>query len=192
LSGLGANVIVTEINPTRALEAVMDGYLAMPMEEAARVADLIITVTGNLNVLDRRHFEVMKDGVVIANTGHFNDEINIPALESISSSRTSLRDFVEQFDVDGRKIYLLAEGRLLNLSAAEGHPAAVMDMSFANQALSAEYLQQKKGELPAGVYIVPVEIDQEIARLKLASMNIQIDVLTDEQEQYMNSWQSGT
>jgi adenosylhomocysteinase len=192
LSGLGANVIVTEINPTRALEAVMDGYLAMPMEEAAKVADLIITVTGNLNVLDRRHFEVMKDGVVIANTGHFNDEINIPALESLSSGRTSLRDFVEQFDVDGKKIYLLAEGRLLNLSAAEGHPAAVMDMSFANQALSAEYLQQKKGELPAGVYIVPTEIDQEIARLKLASMNIEIDVLTGEQELYMNSWQSGT
>jgi adenosylhomocysteinase len=192
LAGLGANVIVTEINPTRALEAVMDGYLAMPMEEAAKVADLIITVTGNLNVLDRRHFEVMKDGVVIANTGHFNDEINIPALESLSSGRTALRDFVEQFDVDGRRIYLLAEGRLLNLSAAEGHPAAVMDMSFANQALSAEYLQQKKGELPAGVYIVPTEIDQEIARLKLASMNIEIDVLTDEQERYMNSWQSGT
>jgi adenosylhomocysteinase len=192
LSGLGANVIVTEINPTRALEAVMDGYLAMPMEEAAKVADLIITVTGNLNVLDRRHFEVMKDGVVIANTGHFNDEINIPALESLASGRTLLRDFVEQFDVNGRKIYLLAEGRLLNLSAAEGHPAAVMDMSFANQALSAEYLQQKKGELSPGVYIVPTEIDHEIARLKLASMNIDIDVLTPEQEQYMNSWQSGT
>ncbi len=192
LSGLGANVIVTEINPTRALEAVMDGYLAMPMEEAAKVADLIITVTGNLNVLDRRHFEVMKDGVVIANTGHFNDEINIPALESLASSRKVLRDFVEQFDVNGRKIYLLAEGRLLNLSAAEGHPAAVMDMSFANQALSAEYLQQKRGELSPGVYIVPTEIDHEIARLKLASMNIEIDILTPEQEKYMNSWQSGT
>jgi adenosylhomocysteinase len=192
LSGLGANVIVTEINPTRALEAVMDGYLAMPMEEAAKVADLIITVTGNLNVLDKRHFEVMKDGIVIANTGHFNDEINIPALESLASGRTVLRDFVEQFDVNGRRIYLLAEGRLLNLSAAEGHPAAVMDMSFANQALSAEYLQQKRGELSPGVYIVPTEIDHEIARLKLASMNIEIDVLTAEQEQYMNSWQSGT
>jgi adenosylhomocysteinase len=162
------------------------------MEEAAKVADLIITVTGNLNVLDRRHFEVMKDGVVIANTGHFNDEINIPALESLASSRKVLRDFVEQFDVNGRKIYLLAEGRLLNLSAAEGHPAAVMDMSFANQALSAEYLQQKRGELSPGVYIVPTEIDHEIARLKLASMNIQIDILTPEQEKYMNSWQSGT
>jgi adenosylhomocysteinase len=192
LSGLGANVIVTEINPTRALEAVMDGFLVMPMEEAAKVADLIITVTGNLNVLDRRHFEVMKDGVVIANTGHFNDEINIPALEGLSSKRTQLRDFVEQFDADGRKIYLLAEGRLLNLSAAEGHPAAVMDMSFANQALSAEYLNKKKGELVAGVYIVPTEIDQEIARLKLASMDIEIDILTVEQEKYMNSWQSGT
>lgn len=192
LSGMGANVIVTEINPTRALEAVMDGFLAMPMEDAAKVADLVITVTGNLNVLDRRHFEVMKDGVVIANTGHFNDEINIPALESLATGRTVLRDFVEQFDVAGRKIYLLAEGRLLNLSAAEGHPAAVMDMSFANQALSAEYLQQKKGELSPGVYIVPTEIDQEIARLKLASMNIEIDVPTPEQERYMNSWQSGT
>jgi len=192
LSGLGANVIVAEINPTRALEAVMDGFLVQPMEEAAKVADLIITVTGNLNVLDRRHFQVMKDGVVIANTGHFNDEINIPALEGLSSNRTQLRDFVEQFDVDGRKIYLLAEGRLLNLSAAEGHPAAVMDMSFANQALSAEYLKQKKGELEAGVYVVPTEIDQEIARLKLASMDIQIDVLTAEQEKYLNSWQSGT
>ena len=192
LAGLGANVIVTEINPTRALEAVMDGYLAMPMEEAAKVADLIITVTGNLNVLDKRHFEVMKDGVVIANTGHFNDEINIPALEALSSNRTVLRDFVEQFDVNGKKVYLLAEGRLLNLSAAEGHPAAVMDMSFANQALSAEYLQQKKGELSAGVYVVPTEIDQEIARLKLASMNIEIDILTEEQTLYMNSWQSGT
>lgn len=192
LSGMGANVIVTEINPTRALEAVMDGFLAMPMEDAAKVADLVITVTGNLNVLDRRHFEVMKDGVVIANTGHFNDEINIPALESLATGRTVLRDFVEQFDVAGRKIYLLAEGRLLNLSAAEGHPAAVMDMSFANQALSAEYLQQKKGELSPGVYIVPTEIDQEIARLKLASMNIEIDVPTPQQERYMNSWQSGT
>jgi adenosylhomocysteinase len=192
LSGLGANVIVTEINPTRALEAVMDGFLVMPMEEAAKVADLVITVTGNLNVLDRRHFDVMKDGVVIANTGHFNDEINIPALEGLSSKRTQLRDFVEQFDVDGRKIYLLAEGRLLNLSAAEGHPAAVMDMSFANQALSAEYLKQKRGELEAGVYVVPMEIDQEIARLKLASMNIEIDTLTAEQQKYMNSWQSGT
>jgi adenosylhomocysteinase len=192
LSGLGANVIVTEINPTRALEAVMDGYLVMPMEEAAKVADLIITVTGNLNVLDRRHFEVMKDGVVIANTGHFNDEINIPALEALSSSHVTLRDFVQQYNVDDRKIYLLAEGRLLNLSAAEGHPAAVMDMSFANQALSAEYLSQQQGKLQPGVYVVPQDIDKEIARLKLASMNIAIDTPTPEQEVYMNSWQSGT
>ncbi len=192
LSGLGANVIVTEINPTRALEAVMDGYLVMSMEEAAKVADLIITVTGNLNVLDERHFKVMKDGVVIANTGHFNDEINIPALAELSTDHVVLRDFVEQYNLEGRKIYLLAEGRLLNLSAAEGHPAAVMDMSFANQALSAEYLQQRKGELEPGVYVVPQDIDKEIARLKLASMNITIDTLTPEQETYMSSWQSGT
>jgi adenosylhomocysteinase len=192
LAGLGANVIVTEINPTRALEAVMDGYLVMPMVEAARVADLIITVTGNLNVLDRQHFSVMKDGVVIANTGHFNDEINIPALEEMADAKTELRDFVQQFDVDGRRIYLLAEGRLLNLSAAEGHPAAVMDMSFANQALSAEYLKDQRGALTPGVYVVPQEIDREIARLKLAAMGVAIDVLTPRQEEYMHSWQSGT
>jgi adenosylhomocysteinase len=192
LSGLGANVIVTEVNPTRALEAVMDGYLVMPMNEAVKVADLIITVTGNLNVLDAQHFPLMKDGVVIANTGHFNDEINIPALERLSERRQVLRDFVEEFVVDGRRINLLAEGRLLNLSAAEGHPAAVMDMSFANQALSAEYLNQRRGELETGVYVVPREIDQEIARLKLASMEIAIDEMTPQQVEYSQSWQSGT
>jgi adenosylhomocysteinase len=192
LSGLGANVIVTEIDPTRALEAVMDGYLVMPMTEAAKVADLIITVTGNCGVLDARHFELMKDGIVIANTGHFNDEIDIPALAASAQSRRVLRDFVEEFVVDGRRINLLAEGRLLNLSAAEGHPAAVMDMSFANQALSAEYLQRNRGTLKPGVYVVPTEIDKEIARLKLASMDIAIDILTPRQEEYLNSWQSGT
>ncbi|HLJ66774.1 MAG TPA: adenosylhomocysteinase [Chloroflexota bacterium] len=192
LSGLGANVIVTEIDPTRAIEAVMDGYLVMPMEEAARVADVIITVTGNCNVLDQRHFAVMKDGVVIANTGHFNDEINIPALERMSQSRRELRDFVEEFTVDGRRINLLAEGRLLNLAAAEGHPAAVMDMSFANQALSVEYLRDHRGDLTPDVYVVPQDIDREIARLKLASMGIAIDRLTPEQEAYLASWQSGT
>lgn len=192
LSGLGANVIVTEINPTRALEAAMDGYLVMPMEEAAPVADIIITVTGNCNVLDAQHFRVMKDGIVIANTGHFNDEINIPALAGIAQSHRVLRDFVEEYAVDGRRINLLAEGRLLNLSAAEGHPAAVMDMSFANQALSAEYLNQHRGELQPRVYVVPAEIDQEIARLKLASMGITIDTLTEQQQTYLNSWQSGT
>ncbi len=192
LAGLGANVIVTEINPTRAIEAVMDGYLVMPMHEAAKVADVIITVTGNVDVLDREHFRLMKDGVVIANTGHFNDEINIDALSDISSGRRVLRDFVEEFSVDGRRINLLAEGRLLNLSAAEGHPAAVMDMSFANQALSAEYLKNNKGNLDPGVYVVPEDIDKEIARLKLASMGIEIDALTAKQEEYLNSWQSGT
>ncbi|HEX7157653.1 MAG TPA: adenosylhomocysteinase [Edaphobacter sp.] len=192
LSGLGANVIVTEINPTRALEAVMDGYLVMPMTEAARIADLIITVTGNCSVLDSRHFRLMKDGIVIANTGHFNDEIDIPALASMSESRRVLREFVEEFVVDGKRINLLADGRLLNLSAAEGHPAAVMDMSFANQALSAEHLQAQRGKLEPDVYVVPKDIDQEIARLKLASMDIVIDVLTAEQQEYLNSWESGT
>lgn len=191
LSGLGANVIVTEIDPTRALEAVMDGYLVMPMQEAARVADIIITVTGDVDVLDRDDFAVMKDGVVIANSGHFNDEINIPALADMAQSRRILRDFVEEFVVEGRHIYLLADGRLLNLSAAEGHPAAVMDMSFANQALSAEHLKNNK-DLEIGVYVVPKEIDQEIARLKLASMGIEIDTLTPAQKQYLGSWQSGT
>jgi adenosylhomocysteinase len=192
LDGLGANVIVTEVNPTRALEAAMDGFLVMPMNEAAKVADLIITVTGDVNVLDKQHFPLLKDGVVIANTGHFNDEINIAALADLSSNRRNLRDFVEEFTVDGKRINLLADGRLLNLSAGEGHPAAVMDMSFANQALSAEYLKQNKGELEVGVYVVPPEIDKEIARLKLASMGIEIDVLTPEQEKYLASWQSGT
>ncbi|GAC1471906.1 MAG: adenosylhomocysteinase [Chloroflexota bacterium] len=192
LAGLGANVIVTEIDPTRALEAVMDGYLVMPMTEAAKVADIIITVTGNCNVLDARHFGLMKDGIVIANSGHFNDEIDIPVLSGMSSSQTVLRDFVEQYVVNGARINLLADGRLLNLAAAEGHPAAVMDMSFANQALSAEYMMQKKGELAPGVYVVPTEIDKEIARLKLASMDIDIDVLTAQQVEYMSSWQAGT
>jgi adenosylhomocysteinase len=192
LSGLGANVIVTEIDPTRALEAVMDGYLAMPMAEAAKVADIIITVTGNVNVLAADHFRLMKDGVVIANTGHFNDEINIAALAEQATSRRVLRDFVEEFTVDGKRINLLADGRLLNLSAGEGHPAAVMDMSFANQALSAEYLKDNKGNLTPGVYVVPKDIDKEIARLKLASMGIGIDTLTPEQTEYLASWQSGT
>jgi adenosylhomocysteinase len=170
----------------------MDGYLVMPMEEAAKVADVIITVTGNLNVLDERHFPLMKDGIVIANTGHFNDEINIPALARLSQSHRILRDFVEEYVVDGRRINLLAEGRLLNLSAAEGHPAAVMDMSFANQALSAEYLRGHRADLQPGVYVVPTEIDKEIARLKLASMGVAIDTLTPEQEEYQRSWQAGT
>lgn len=192
LHGLGANVIVTEINPTRALEAVMDGYLVMPMADAAEVADLIITVTGNVNVLDARHFPSMKDGVVIANSGHFNDEINIPQLTDLSQGRRTLREFVEEYSVAGKRINLLADGRLLNLSAAEGHPAAVMDMSFANQALSVEYLLEHRSDMPVDVYVVPEAIDREIARLKLASMSVRIDVLTSEQEEYLQSWQSGT
>jgi adenosylhomocysteinase len=192
LSGLGANVIVTEVNPLRALEAVMDGYLVMPMAEAAQLADIIITVTGDVDVLTRDVFRVMKDGVIIANSGHFNDEINIPQLAEMAESRNTLRDFVEEFVVDSKRIYLLADGRLLNLAAAEGHPAAVMDMSFANQALSAEYMKREHDSLKPGVYVVPQEIDKEIARLKLASMGIQIDVLTPEQERYLASWQSGT
>jgi adenosylhomocysteinase len=192
LAGLGANVIVTEVDPTRALEAVMDGYLVMPLHEAAQVADVIITVTGDINVVDADDFEVMKDGVILANSGHFNDEINIPALERMAQSCTDLRDFVQEYVVNGKRVILLAQGRLLNLAAAEGHPAAVMDMSFANQALSAEYLTQKRGELKPGVYVVPEEIDKEIARLKLESMGVQIDTLTEEQQRYLNSWESGT
>jgi len=192
LNGLGANVIVTEVDPTRALEAVMDGYLVMPMQEAVRVADIIITVTGDVDVLTREHFGSMKDGVVVANTGHFNDEINIPQLADMAQSHRVLRDFVEEYVVDGRHVYLLAEGRLLNLSAAEGHPAAVMDMSFANQALSAEYLNQHRGQMKPDVYVVPSAIDKEIARLKLASMGIEIDALSADQERYLSSWQSGT
>jgi len=192
LSGLGANVIVTEVDPTRALEAVMDGFLVMPMAEAAKAADIIITVTGNVNVLSASHFGLMKDGVVIANTGHFNDEIDIASLAKQASGRRALRDFVEEYTVDGKRINLLAEGRLLNLSAGEGHPAAVMDMSFANQALSAEYLKDNRGKLEPGVYVVPKDIDKEIARLKLASMDISIDTLSPEQSQYLASWQSGT
>jgi adenosylhomocysteinase len=192
LEGLGANVIVTEVNPTRALEAVMDGFLVMPMREAATAADIIITATGDVDVLTAEHFTLLKDGAIIANTGHFNDEINIPQLADLAESRRVLRDFVEEFVVNGNRVYLLAEGRLLNLAAAEGHPAAVMDMSFANQSLSVEYLQDHRAELQPGVYVVPPEIDKEIARLKLASMGVEIDVLTPEQEAYLNSWQSGT
>jgi adenosylhomocysteinase len=192
LSGLGANVIVTEVNPTRALEAVMDGFLVMPLHEAAKIADVIITVTGDINVVDKDDFAVMKDGVILANSGHFNDEINIPALEAMAERCTDLREFVQEYVVDGKRIVLLAQGRLLNLAAAEGHPAAVMDMSFANQALSSEYLVEHRGELKPGVYPVPPEIDKEIARLKLESMGVEIDVLTEEQERYLNSWESGT
>ncbi|MEW6178497.1 MAG: adenosylhomocysteinase [Chloroflexota bacterium] len=191
--GMGANVIVTEVDPLKALEAVMDGYRVMPMKEAAKIGDVFCTLTGDINVIDRPHFEVMKDGAIISNSGHFNVEINIPALEEMSSSKRLVRPFVEEYELkDGRRIYLLGEGRLINLAAAEGHPASVMDMSFANQALSVEYMVKHAAELKKQVYSVPSEIDNEIARLKLAAMGVEIDVLTEEQLRYLNSWEEGT
>jgi adenosylhomocysteinase len=191
--GMGANVIVTEVDPLKALEAVMDGYRVMPMKEAAKIGDVFCTLTGDINVIDRPHFEVMKDGAIISNSGHFNVEINIPALEEMSSSKRLVRPFVEEFELkDGRRIFLLGEGRLINLAAAEGHPASVMDMSFANQALSVEYMVKHAAELKKQVYSVPAEIDSEIARLKLGAMGVEIDVLTDEQLRYLNSWEEGT
>ena len=191
--GLGADVIVTEVDPTRALEAIMDGYRVMSMVEAARVGDIFVTVTGNKNVISREHFELMKDGAVLANSGHFNVEIDIPALEKMASAKRRGREFVDEYSMrDGRKIYLLAEGRLINLAAAEGHPAAVMDMSFANQALSVEHLVKSAGQLENKVYPVPEAIDKNVARMKLESMGLKIDRLTPEQEAYLASWSEGT
>jgi len=191
--GLGADVLVTEVNPVRALEAVMDGFRVMPMTEAAKIGDVFVTVTGNKSILAGEHFEKMMDGAVICNSGHFNVEIDIPALEKLSGSRRPIRPFVEEFAMrDGRKLYLLGEGRLVNLAAAEGHPAAVMDMSFANQALSVEYLVKNAGQLEAQVYPVPEAIDRQIAKLKLESMGVQLDRLTPDQEQYLASWAEGT
>ena len=191
--GHGANVIVAEVDPLRALEATMDGYRVMPLVDAAGLSDFMITVTGDKHAIDKRHMEVMKDGCVLANAGHFNVEINIPALESMSKGKTRPREFVDEYSLDdGRKIRLLAEGRLVNLAAAEGHPSAVMDMSFANQVLCAIHLCKNKGRLANSVHNVPAEIDHEVARLKLAAMKINIDTLTDEQQQYLSSWQEGT
>jgi adenosylhomocysteinase len=191
--GMGANVVVTEVDPLRALEAVMDGYRVMPMLEAARVGDIFVTSTGDKNVIDRQHFEVMKDGSLVANSGHFNVEIHIPALREMAVSVHEPRPFVEQFTLaDGRRISLLGEGRLINLAAAEGHPSAVMDMSFANQALCAEYMVQHAAELVTTVYPVPEEIDKTIAALKLKAIGIEIDVLTPEQAKYLASWEEGT
>ncbi len=191
--GMGANVIVTEVDPLRALEAVMDGYRVMPMLEAARVGDILVTSTGDKNVIDRQHLAVMKDGAILANSGHFNVEINIPALHEMAVSVHEPRPFVQQFTLaDGRRISLLGEGRLINLAAAEGHPSAVMDMSFANQALCAEYMVQHAADLQKAVYSVPEAIDKEIARLKLQAMGIEIDTLTPEQAHYLASWQEGT
>src|SRR6266508_1758971 len=191
--GLGANVIVTEIDPIKALEAAMDGFRVMPMVDAAPLADFICTATGDINVLDGPHFEVMKDGAIVANSGHFNVEINIPALEKLAAEKRQPRPFVEQYLLkDGRVINLLGEGRLINLASAEGHPSAVMDMSFANQALASEFLQKNKGKLANGVHALPKEVDREIASLKLAAMGIRIDTLTPEQDKYLNSWEEGT
>ena len=191
--GMGANVIVTEVEPLRALEAVMDGFRVMPMLEAAKIGDIFVTSTGDKNVIDRHHFEVMKDGAILANSGHFNVEINIPALEAMAVEVRRVREFVDQYHLpDGRRISILGEGRLINLAAAEGHPASVMDMSFANQSLAVEYLVKHGKELEKRVYPVPRDIDREIARLKLAAMGVEIDVLTPEQEKYLTSWEAGT
>jgi adenosylhomocysteinase len=191
--GMGANVIVTEIEPLAALEAIMDGFRVMPMEEASAIGDIFCTLTGDLNVIDRDDFERMKDGAIVANSGHFNVEINIPALEDMATEKRKPREFIEQFILkDGRRINLLGEGRLINLAAAEGHPASVMDMSFANQALSIEYLLKSAAELENNVYTIPEDIDREIARLKLEAMGVEIDVLTEEQKKYLASWEEGT
>ena len=191
--GMGAEVIITEVDPLKALEARMDGYRVMPMIEAAKVGDFFVTVTGNTKVIDKEHFEVMKDGAIVSNSGHFDVEINIEALKEMAVSIREIRENVKEYKLkDGRRIYLLAEGRLVNLAAAEGHPAQVMDMSFANQALSAEYIYKNHSKLEPKVYKVPDELDLEVARLKLKSMGIEIDQLTEEQINYLSSWQHGT
>ena len=192
--GMGAQVIVTEIDPLKALEAVMDGFQVMSMSDAAKIGDIFVTATGDINVLDKKHFEVMKHGAMLANSGHFNVEINIPALEKMSKGPAKqVRPFIQQYHLnDGRLINLLGEGRLINLSAAEGHPASVMDMSFANQALGAEFMAKNAGTLSKTVHQLPVEVDEEIARLKLEALGINIDKLTAEQDHYLNQWQEGT
>ena len=191
--GHGAHVIVSEVDPLRALEASMDGYQVMPLIEAAKQSDFILTVTGDKHAVDKKHMQVMKDGCVLANAGHFNVEINIPALESLGATKSRPREFVEEYTLkDGRTIRLLAEGRLVNLAAAEGHPSTVMDMSFANQVLSAIYMKNNQGKLSNTVHNIPEEIDQKIAQLKLDAMGINIDQLTDEQQRYLSSWQEGT
>jgi adenosylhomocysteinase len=191
--GMGAKVIVTEVDPIRALEAAMEGYGVMPLRDAARIGDMFVTVTGDRDVIGREHMEVMRDGAVMANAGHFDVEIDKAALEGLASGKRRLREFVDEYRLpDGRRLHLLAEGRLVNLAAAEGHPAAVMDMSFANQALSVEWVVKNKGSLSPGVYSVPVEIDVEVATLKLRAMRIEIDELTVEQQEYLRSWDQGT
>jgi len=191
--GMGSNVIVTEVDPLKALEALMDGYRVMPMKDAAKIGDIFVTLTGDINVIDEKHFAVMKDAAIVANSGHFNVEINIPGLAKMSKSKRLVRPFVDEYITeDGRRIYILGEGRLINLAAAEGHPASVMDMSFANQALSLEYLVKNASKLEKKVYSVPEVIDQKIAELKLAAMGVKIDKLTTEQVKYLDSWEEGT
>ena len=191
--GMGAMVIVTEVEPIPALEAVMDGFSVMPALEAARTGDIFITITGDTHVLDRPHFEVMKDGAILANSGHFNVEINVEALEAMAQGKREVRPNVEEYRLkDGRRLHLLAQGRLVNLACAEGHPPSVMDMSFANQALAAEYIARKEKRLEPGVYPVPLEIDRGVGRLKLQSLGVKIDTLTPEQEKYLRSWDMGT
>ena len=192
-NGMGANVIITEVDPLKALEAVMDGYRVLPMAEAAIVGDIFCTVSGDIHVIRREHFLKMKEGAMVANSGHFNVELDLDGLQEVTASRRPIRDFVEEFQLtNGRRVYLLGEGRLVNLASAEGHPSSVMDMSFANQALAAEYVVKHHQTLEKKVYPVPAEIDREIARLKLQSMGVQIDSLTEEQEQYLASWEKGT
>lgn len=191
--GMGANVCITEISPLKALEAVMDGYNVLPMKEAAKIGDIFITSTGNKSVIRKEHFEVMKDGAILANAGHFNVEINLQDLQNLSISVREIKDFVKEYKLkNGKKLFLLADGRLINLSSAEGHPPQVMDMSFANQALSVEYLFKNIGKLPPGVYKVPEDIDQTVAILKLKSLNKEIDILTEEQQKYISTWREGT
>ncbi len=190
---MGGQVIVTEVDPLKALEAVMDGFQVMPMAEAAKIGDIFITLSGDINVIDKAHFPAMKDGAILANSGHFNVEINISALEKMAKSKRTVRTYVDEYTLSsGRHIYVLGEGRLINLAAAEGHPASVMDMSFANQSLSLEYLFKNRGSIKSKVYPVPEDIDKEIARLKLKSMAISIDTLTPEQVKYLASWEQGT
>jgi len=192
-NGMGARVIVTEVDPLRALEAAMDGYYVMPLEEAAPLGDFFCTVTGDMSVIRKEHFNVMKDGAIVCNSGHFNVEVDIPALENMAKARRSIRPYVEEFTLDdGRRITLLGEGRLINLASAEGHPSSVMDMSFANQALAAEYLVKQGKGLSKKVHRLPLEVDNNIARLKLAAMGVRIDSLTDEQKHYLASWEMGT
>ncbi|MFQ3611808.1 MAG: adenosylhomocysteinase [Fimbriimonadales bacterium] len=191
--GMGAHVIVCEVDPLKALEALMDGFEVMPLQKAVQVGDIFVTVTGNYHVLREEHFQQMKSGAIVCNTGHFNVEIDIPALERLSTAMRTVRAFVDEYTLtDGRKIFLLGEGRLINLAAAEGHPAAVMDMSFANQALSVEYIIQNQGTLPREVFAVPSEIDSQVARLKLQALSVEIDTLTPEQAKYLDSWEMGT